>query len=218
MLNFMTRDREQGELDELMRALGFAVVVAPNTSTRPIQPAWYQGVLHGRPTAVTIVMRKLVGWNVGAGTHPGDFGNRNKIVVVASVIMGAVGVGPVHYGLHTAFGHLPNPDPAALVPADHPAAGMPDAVRFVFHRFARGQAPPGEDGRSHHARYIRITNRSKIADYLPLVVVPTADVLVMHELPLDDGWQASFVPNTNELGWVAHALELQGAAERSLEG
>lgn len=214
----MTRDREQRELDELMRALGFAVVVAPNTTTRPIQPAWYQGILHGRPATVTIVMRKLVGWNVGAGTHPGDFGNRNKIVMVASVILAAVRVRPLQYGLHTAFGHLPNPEPAALVPADHPAAHMPDAVRFAFHRFARGNAPASEDGRSHHARYLRITNRSKIADYLPAVVLSTVDVLVMHEIPLDEGWQASFVPNTNDLGWVAHALELQAVAERTLEG
>ncbi len=214
----MTRDREQGELDNLMRALGFAVVVAPNTKTRPIQPAWYQGVLHGRPAAVTMVMRKLVGWNVGAGVHPADFGNRDEIVIVASVILGAIQVEPVDYGLHTAFGYLPNPDPADLVPLDHPAAGMPESVKLAFHRFARGIAAPTDSGRSSHARYLRIANRSKLDDYLPAVVLPSSEVLVMHELPTNEGWQSLFVPNTNDVGWVAHALEAHGLEQRTPNG
>lgn len=216
MFNLMTRDREQRELDDLMQALGFSVVVEPNTNTRPIQPAWYQGTLHDRPAAVTIVMRKLVGHNMAAGVHPGDFGNRDEVVIVASVILAAVRTQAIGYGLHTAFGHLPDPDPAALVGPEHPASGMPDPVRLAFHRFARGLAHPGETGRSPHARYLRITNRSKLADYLPPVVLPSTEVLVMHEIAMSDGWQASFVPFTNELGWVAHALEVE--AGHPLEG
>lgn len=207
MFNFMTRDREQRELDDLMKALAFAVVVEPNTKTRPIQPAWYQGALHGRPAAVTVVMRKLVGANMAAGVHAADVGNRDEVVIVASVILGAVRVQAIEYGLHTAFGYLPDPDPAALVGPEHPANGMPDAVRQAFHRFARGQAFPHETGRSSHARYLRITNRSKIADYLPSAVLPDTEVLVMHEIAMSEGWQAGFIPITNELGWVAHTLE-----------
>ena len=37
--------------------------------------------------------------------------------------------------------------------------------------------------------------------------MPSTEVLVMHEIPMDGNWQARFVPNTNELGWVAHAVE-----------
>lgn len=210
MANFMTRDREQGELDDLMRALGFGMIVQPDTTTRPIQPAWYQGALHGRLTAVTIVNRRILGLNSSVGV-----GNRNVNVTVVSVIMAAVGVPEVDYGIHTQFKVLPDPDPGVLVGREHPASGMPISVRDAFHRFARGQAPPTETGRSKHARYLRITNRSKLADYLPPVVLPTTEVLVMHEIPMDAKWQIGFVPITNELGWVAHALE--GAGGRPLE-
>lgn len=203
----MTRDREQAEIDDLMRALGFGVVARPDPTTRPVQPAWYQGTLQGRPAAVTLVGRKLVGANVAAGVHPADFRNRNVTVTVVSVVVAAVGVGSIDYALHTAFGHLPDPDPAALVEPTHPAFAMPETVRLAFHRFARGQAPPTETGRSHHARYLRITNRSRLADYFPPVVLPATEVIVMHEIPMDENWQAGFVPITNELGWVAHALE-----------
>lgn len=208
MSNFMTRDREQSELDELMRALGFAVVVAPVATTRPIQPAWYQGSLHGRPVATTLVNRRVVGLNSSVGG-----GRRNADAVVVSVIMAAVAVSEFGYGIHTQAGVLPDPDPIELVRPEHPAFGMPASVQAAFHRFARGHAGPHESGRSPHARYLRITDRSGIASYLPPVVLPGIEVLVMHEVSVSDGWQATFVPITNELGWFAHALESASAFE-----
>ncbi len=198
----MTRDREQGELDDLMRALGFGVIVQPDTTTRPIQPAWYQGALHGRLTAVTIVNRRILGLNSSV-----NGGRRNVDVIVVSVIMAAVGVPETPFRIQTKFGVLPEPDPVELTRPGHPAHDMPVAVRAAFHRFARGAAPPTETGRSRHARYLRITNRSRISDYLPALAVPSAQVLVMHEIPMDAKWQVDFVPITNELGWMAHALE-----------
>lgn len=211
VFNAATRGREQGELDDLMRALGFAMIVRPDTTTRPIQPAWYQGMLHGRLCAVTMVNRRIVGLNSGVGG-----GNRNVNVTVVSVVMAAVGVPEVDYGIHTQFDVLPDPDPAVLSAPGQPGHGMPVSVRNAFHRFARGPAAPFETGRSKHARYVRITNRSKLADYFPPVVLPTTEVIVMHEIPMDENWQAGFVPATNALGWVAHALEAEAA--QSLEG
>lgn len=206
MFNFVTRRREQTELDELMRAMGFAVAVPPDPSTRPIRPAWYQGLVYGRPVAITLTGRRM------HLTGGGDGGNAHGVQIVASIHLGAVGVAPLGYGLHTSFGELPDPDPARLIGPGHPAAAMPGAVRAAFHRFARGRAAPHETGRSPLALHVRITDRSKLQDYLPQLILPTTAVLVMHDLPMRPGWQAQFVPNTNELGRIAHALEVHAGA------
>ncbi len=199
-MGLFSHDRERQEVDDLMRSLGFGLLVPGDRSARPERMAWYGAAINGRSVVTTITGRRVTTLNVGIG-------NRHQNVVVLTIIMVAhVGV-PFGFGSHTKYGSLATADIDEMFPPDHPGSALPLGVKQAFLWFARALIPPGQPDHNRYARYIRIADTEKLSEWLPEGVLGETSVLVAHELPLSKGWQSRFDKATTDLGWVAHAIE-----------